>query len=127
MAPYRHLALHTGFQTFRPYLVPIGFPCSSCVTTSTSYSLIRIRNHKKREVDLSHQISHNAEPFRIEWLSADGLACSTVPVGCVVLIAFFAMQVGVHPRTIGAFVPLSRFVGRSEERRVGKECRSRWS
>ena len=27
------------------------------------------------------------------------------------LIAFLAMQVGVHPRTIGAFVLLSGFVG----------------
>jgi hypothetical protein len=31
----------------------------------------------------------------------------------VVLIAFFAMQVGVHPRTLGAFVLLSGFVGPS--------------
>src|ERR1035437_8251755 len=98
MAPYRHLALHTGFQAFRPYLVPIGFPYSSCVTTSTSYSLIRIRNHTKREVDLSQQTSHDAEPFRSEWFSANGFARSNVPVRRVVLIAFFGMQVGVYPR-----------------------------
>jgi hypothetical protein len=48
--------------------------------------------------------SHNADPFLIEWLPADGLACSVVPVGCVALIAFFAMQVGVDPRTLDAFV-----------------------
>src|ERR1017187_2626921 len=67
-------------------------------------------NHKKREVDLSQQISHDAEPFRIDWLSANGLASPTIPVRCVALIAFFAMEVGVHPTTFGAFVSLSGFV-----------------
>ena len=71
------------------------------------------RNHKKRELALSQQISDDAEPFRIEWFSANGLPCSTIPVGCVVLISFFAMQVGVHLRTLGAFVLLSKFVGPS--------------
>jgi hypothetical protein len=50
------------------------------------------------------------EPFRVEWFSAIGLSCSTIPVGCVVLITFLAMQVGVHPRTLGAVVLLRRVV-----------------
>jgi hypothetical protein len=60
--------------------------------------------------DLSQQSFHNAEPFRIEWFSAYRLSRPTVPIGRVALIAFFAMQVGVHPRTIGAFVLLGGFV-----------------
>jgi hypothetical protein len=48
--------------------------------------------------------------FRIQWLPANGLVRPTVPVGCVALIAFPAMQVGVHPRTLRSFVPLSGFV-----------------
>jgi hypothetical protein len=34
-----------------------------------------------------------------------GIACATIPVFRVSLIAVLAMQVGVHTRTIGAFVP----------------------
>jgi hypothetical protein len=73
-------------------------------------SLIQTRINKKREVDLSQQISHDAQPFRIEWLSAHRLPRPTIPVGCVALIAFLAMQVGVHPRTLDAFVLLGGFV-----------------
>jgi len=69
-------------------------------------------NHKKRELALSQQISDDAEPFRIERFPANGLACATIPVGCITLIAFLAMEVGVHPRALGAFVLLSRFAGR---------------
>jgi hypothetical protein len=64
-------------------------------------SLIQIRIHRKREVDLSQQNSHDAEPFRIQWLSGNGLACPTVPIGCVARITFLTMQVGMHPRTSG--------------------------
>jgi hypothetical protein len=49
-------------------------------------------------------------PFDIEWLLAHRLPRSTIPIVRVVLIAFFAMQVGVHPRTLRAFVFLSRFM-----------------
>jgi hypothetical protein len=63
-----------------------------------------------REFDLPEEISYYAEPFRIQWLPANGLVRPTVPVGCVALIAFPAMQVGVHPRTLRSFVPLSGFV-----------------
>jgi hypothetical protein len=59
------------------------------------HSLMQTSNHKKREVDLSQQISHDAEPFRVERFSAYGLACATVPVGFVALIAFLAVQVSV--------------------------------
>jgi hypothetical protein len=64
-----------------------------------------------RSIDLSQQISHDGEPFGIEWFLANGFACPTVPVRGVVLIAFLAMQVGVNPRPLDAFVLLSRFVG----------------
>jgi hypothetical protein len=60
--------------------------------------------------DSSQQASCDAMPFRIEWFSADGLPRPTVPIGCFALITFLAMQVGVHPRTLGAFVLLRRFV-----------------
>jgi hypothetical protein len=36
--------------------------------------------------------------FHIEWFSANGLSCSTLPVSCVVLITFFAMQVPARGR-----------------------------
>jgi hypothetical protein len=60
-----------------------------------------------REFDLPEQISYDAESLRIQWLPANGLVRPTVPVGCAALIAFHAMQVGVHPRTLRSFVPLS--------------------
>jgi len=65
-----------------------------------------------RPADLCQQLFHNADPLRIERFPANRLPRSTIPVGCISLIAFFAMQVGVHPRTLGAFVLLRRFVGR---------------
>src|ERR1035438_3380810 len=48
---------------------------------------------------LSQQISHNGEPFGTQRLPANGLACPTVPVGCVALIAFLAMQVRREPKS----------------------------
>ena len=60
-----------------------------------SHSLIQTRNHKKRQVDLPQQLSRDAEPLRIELISANGLSRTTVPVRCVTLIAFLAMQVCV--------------------------------
>jgi len=59
---------------------------------------------------LFHQCFDDSEPFVIEWLPANRLRRPTIPVSSVVLIAFLAMQVGMHPRTIGAFVLLRRFV-----------------
>jgi len=38
--------------------------------------------------DLSEQFPYDAEPFCIEWFSANGFPCSTIPVKCVALIAF---------------------------------------
>ena len=49
------------------------------------------------------------------------------------LVLFFAVMVGIglycrrHTTNVNGFVLGGRSVGRSEERRVGKECRSRWS
>jgi hypothetical protein len=43
-------------------------------------------------------------------LPANGLACPVVPVGCVALIAFFTMEIGVYPRALRTFVLLSRLV-----------------
>jgi hypothetical protein len=63
-----------------------------------------------RKLDLSQQSSHDAEPFCIERLYAHGLTSPTVPVCRVALIAFFAMQVGMYPRALHAFVLLGRFV-----------------
>jgi len=47
------------------------------------------------DFDLSQQIPHDAEPFRIEWLSANGPARPTTPVGCVAMIAFLALCRGL--------------------------------
>jgi hypothetical protein len=56
------------------------------------------------KMTLCNQFFQNTEPFRIEWFSAYRLSRPTVPTVGVTLIAFFAMQVGVHPRALG---PLS--------------------
>jgi hypothetical protein len=56
------------------------------------------------KVDLSQQISHDAEPFRIHWLPANRLPRPTIPVGCVVLIAFFAVQVEGSIALIASFI-----------------------
>ena len=50
-------------------------------------------------------------PLRIQRLSANRLRRPTVPVGCVALIAFFAMQVSVDPGSGGRLVLLGGFVG----------------
>jgi hypothetical protein len=83
-------------------------PYPATTNTPSGNTKLQIRSV---ELALSQQLSHNAEPFRIYWLSANGFGCPTIPVGCIALIAFLAMQVGVYPRTLGAFVLLSRFVG----------------
>jgi hypothetical protein len=59
---------------------------------------------------LSQQDSHNAEPLRIQRLSAHGLARPVVPIRCVALIAFLTVQVRMHPRTVAPFVLLCGFV-----------------
>jgi hypothetical protein len=67
-------------------------------------------NKKKRD-DLSQQVPHDADPFLVWRLAANRLSRPTIPVRCVALIAFLAMQVGVNPTTIGSFVLLGRLVG----------------
>ena len=42
---------------------------------------------------------------------ANWLPRPTIPVGCIVLVAFFTMQIGVYSRPLGPLVLLSRFVG----------------
>lgn len=59
---------------------------------------------------LSEQSRHQLDPFVFEPLAANRFACPTVPVGGIILIAFFPMQVGVHPRTFDSRVLLRRFV-----------------
>jgi hypothetical protein len=65
---------------------------------------------QKRQVDLSQQTSHDAEPFRIEWFSANGFASPTILINCIALIAFLAMQISMYPRTLRTFVLLRGFV-----------------
>jgi len=57
------------------------------------------------------QSSGDAEPFGIERFPANGFSGAAVPVGGIALVAFLAMQVGVYPGTLRAFVLLSGFVG----------------
>ena len=56
------------------------------------------------------QSSHDGKPFLIQGLPADRLACASVPVRRVTLISFFAVEIGVYPRTLDAFIFLSEFV-----------------
>jgi len=60
-----------------------------------------------------------AEPDRLRAVAAVALGATSLPE--------VAERAGLEPRA--AARALSRLVagGRSEERRVGKECRSRWS
>lgn len=62
------------------------------------------------EVDLSQQISRDVKPFRVERLAANWLTCPAIPVRGVALVAFFAMQIRMYPRTLDAFVLLGEFV-----------------
>jgi len=59
---------------------------------------------------LPQQHSDYAEPFRVERFSTNGLTWPDRTISCVVLITFFAMQVGVNPRASGACVLLGGFV-----------------
>jgi hypothetical protein len=101
-----------------------GFPpcCSSCpvacshqVTAAFAFPTIFV-DPSKRSTGLrpngteAFQVTARfslAEPFRIEWFSAYGLACSTVPIRCVALIAFFAVQIRMNPRTFAPIVLLA--------------------
>ena len=65
---------------------------------------------KKDEPVLTQQSFHNVQPFRIQCITANGLTSPSIPVSGIALIAFLAMQVGVNPRSVHAFVLLSRFV-----------------
>ena len=67
----------------------------------TPHSPIQTRNHKKRAVGLSQQISRDAEPFHMQWLPANGLPRPAIPVHRVVLIAFLT----VRPRPIALRIP----------------------
>ena len=55
---------------------------------------------------LSQQFLNDACPFRIQRLPAHGLACPSIPVGGVALIALLAMEVGVNSRTLNTLVLL---------------------
>ena len=78
------------------------------------FFLLRWRSSKGEVEDasLSKQCRHDAQPFSIQRLPASGLSRPTIPIFCIALIAFFAMQVGVNPRTFDTFVLLSGFVRR---------------
>ena len=82
-----------------------------CRLCSTSFDNSRITYTVLSLVSRFQQSSQDAEPFGIEWLSANGLAYTTIPIGCVALIAFLAVKVGMHPRTLASFILLSRLVG----------------
>ena len=56
------------------------------------------------------QVRNDAEPFRIQRLSVNGLTRPTVPVSRVALIAFLAVEVSMYPRTLDSFVLLCGFV-----------------
>src|ERR1700727_3430442 len=85
----------------------LGGYIHDCIRNSTEKSFLIARTES---VDLFQQSFHDAEPFRVQRLPANGLPRSTVPIGCVTLIALSAMQVGVHPRALRSFVLLRRFV-----------------
>jgi hypothetical protein len=62
---------------------------------------------QEQEFDLSEQLHHNAEPLRIQRLSANGLACPTIPIRCVALIAFLAMTPGMfRSRLLSTVAPV---------------------
>src|ERR1700675_1865511 len=63
----------------------------------------------KNSTSLQHRID-DAQPLRIERLPAHRLASPAVPVCGIPLIAFLAMQVGMHPRTVLPFILLCGFV-----------------
>jgi len=85
--------------------------------TVTAGDSIRLR---ARAVDASGQPVSGANIFFSQRAGfTQGLVDST---GMLV-----ASSVGKFPLTVTAIVPGTRPVIRSEERRVGKECRSRWS
>ena len=64
-----------------------------------------VRDAKERSIRV-----HYPDPFRFERLPAHGFTCPTVPVRCVALIALFAMEVCVNPRSLHSFVLLRGFV-----------------
>jgi hypothetical protein len=82
--------------------------------------------------ELSEQRLRDAYPLRIERLPANWLARPAVLIRCVALVAFLAMEVGMHPRAILAFVVLRGFV-RPRPIALGippqsgeSVCQSRW-
>jgi hypothetical protein len=66
--------------------------------------------HGESVVLRPQQISHDVEPFRIQCVSANRLACPAIPILCVAPIAFLAMPVSVDPRTFSPFILMGGFV-----------------
>jgi len=81
---------------------------AECVLIGATSSNGRYRTAITRTVSslLSQQISHNGEPFGTQRLPAHELASPTITVRSVVLIAFLAVKISLHPRTFDAFVLL---------------------
>ena len=58
----------------------------------------------------AEQGCHDVEPLFVEWFARGRFASAAIPVSGVPDVAFFAMQVGVNPGTVGTFVLLRGFV-----------------
>src|ERR1700687_1151054 len=95
----------------RPQRVNIGNPVSR-LSSSVPWgsSSCRVAGLGLPLRTLAHQVAYDAAPLRVEWFSANGLSRSPVPVSRVLLIAFLAMQVGVHPGSLGSFILLCPFM-----------------
>ena len=65
------------------------------------------------------------EIYQCDWSS--DVCSSDLPRAAVALDVVEPALVELHERVVGAVLIGELVVGRSEERRVGKECRSRWS
>ena len=63
--------------------------------------------------------------IKVSWQAALGLFGKPVMKGISLIVACLAK--GIDILEMNSFAELQLALSRSEERRVGKECRSRWS
>src|SRR3712207_5399576 len=90
-----------------------------------------ITDFQTQTIDATQEIAHNFLDSQREVINSFQSAWAPVaqrtPTNIMGATPFFSPEqiADVYARTIGAMT--EAFVARSEERRVGKECRSRWS
>ena len=122
-------------QYFSKGIIKIYTPLLEAITNfksliaykpSTVYRSVNVKRKTTNKTELNHQYFIEINLYIIYATKAEAVDDSLKEMRNM-------NHRGIHQTTISAFIPIqnvknfNNISGRSEERRVGKECRSRWS